>query len=413
MKTFKIFSAVLALTMILAILFVFAVSAEGLSLNNDDSIFEDIVICVGSDETQKNISWYSTENVSGEIDYAVRNSDSNEFPDEYKTVKATVAKAKIKTGFYVNYATIIDLTSETEYVYRLRAGGKMSAVYSFDTGSFGDYDFIFAGDPQIKTESHGRKWSDTLNKIFSHFSNAKLIVSAGDQVGSNGSVDIGESAAEVHWSNFLVDELRQITFAPSAGPAHDIKSSDDSFSSYSEHFYFPNLSDKYGVTESASDYWYTYNNTLFMHLNVADHEAIHSEHEQFITEAMLENPYAVWKIVVIHYPQYSVGPHANPENQYYNFVTKTKREALAPQFTALGVDLVLSGHDHLYVRSEIMNVLLLSDDVIENNCVTDPKGPLYVVAGSSTGTSFAKNELSSESSYYAAKISDESRKSII
>ncbi len=397
-------------------LFLLPTAAKANDFTTEPTFFDDIVLGVGTDQTQKNLNWYSTLNISGAVDYApIENMTRGAFPTEYETANATVSAAKVKSGYYINRATITGLKENTEYVYRLRAGNAVSNLYRFETGSFGDYELIFAGDPQVKSEAHGDMWADTLNKInheYQAFENAELLVSAGDQVGTNGK-NVATDEAEEHWSNFFADELAEITFAPTAGPAHDIQSGDKIFSSYAERFYRPNASDKYAVTTSDSSYWYVYNNTLFMHLNVAKGANAAEDHKQFIIEAMQANPDVSWKIVVMHYPFFSCGGHSNPEHQYYEFVAKKPREALAPIFTELGIDIVLSGHDHVYTRSHIINGTEVSDDVVTDNTVKDPSGPLYLTAGCSSGTQCLKRTLDYDGAPYAALINDELRKSVV
>ena len=66
-----------------------------------------------------------------------------------------------------------------------------------------------------------------------------------------------------------------------------------------------------------------------------------------------------WRIVVLHHPPYSAG---------YQGSSMDARRAFAPLFERFGVQLVLSGHDHDYQRSEPIN------------------GVTYVVTGAAAGT---------------------------
>ena len=394
-----------------SVCFVQSSAAEN-RVTTDPTVFSDIVLGVGADETQKNVTWYSTEGISCAIDYAPFDGSSTSFPAEYRTVHATTKSSDFKYGYYVNHATITDLCENTEYVYRLRADNTTSELYVFNTGSFGEYEFLFAGDPQISTDAHGEQWADTLRKAMSNFHKAELLISAGDQLATN-SADIGTEIAEEHYSYFFAEELTGITFAPTAGPAHDITPNDNTPSSFGEHFYLPNESDKYGVSASLGDYWYVYNNTLFMHLNMGDRTALESEHSAFITEAMRANPNAFWRIVVMHSSIFTTGSHSSPDYKYYETEIKAYREALAPQLTELGVDMVLGGHDHIYVRSKMMDGLEISDDVVINNTVTSPNGTLYICASSSTGSKFYDSQVSGDDAYYVAKEDATKRKSIL
>jgi 3',5'-cyclic AMP phosphodiesterase CpdA len=76
-------------------------------------------------------------------------------------------------------------------------------------------------------------------------------------------------------------------------------------------------------------------------------------------EQTLAESDATWTIVAIHHPPYSAG---------YQGSNHDVRENLVPIFERYGVQLVLSGHDHDYQRSEKIN------------------GVTYVVTGAAAGT---------------------------
>ena len=66
-----------------------------------------------------------------------------------------------------------------------------------------------------------------------------------------------------------------------------------------------------------------------------------------------------WRIVLLHHPPYSAG---------YQGSNQDARRAFVPLFERYGVQLVLSGHDHDYQRSEVLD------------------GVTYVVSGAAAGT---------------------------
>ena len=76
-------------------------------------------------------------------------------------------------------------------------------------------------------------------------------------------------------------------------------------------------------------------------------------------ENALEAADTTWTIVAMHHPPYSAG---------YQGSSIDARRAFAPLFEQYGVQLVLSGHDHDYQRSEVIN------------------GVTYVVSGAGSGT---------------------------
>ena len=82
------------------------------------------------------------------------------------------------------------------------------------------------------------------------------------------------------------------------------------------------------------------------------------EQLQFLADT-LASATATWKIVAVHHPPYSAG---------YQGSSLKVRETLEPYVERYGVQLVLSGHDHDYQRSEPID------------------GVTYVVSGAASGT---------------------------
>ncbi len=76
-------------------------------------------------------------------------------------------------------------------------------------------------------------------------------------------------------------------------------------------------------------------------------------------EETLRGSSATWKIVALHHPPYSAG---------YQGSSMAVRRSFVPLFEKYGVQLVLSGHDHDYQRSKMIN------------------GVTYVVTGAAAGT---------------------------
>ncbi|HZI36949.1 MAG TPA: metallophosphoesterase, partial [Acidimicrobiia bacterium] len=76
-------------------------------------------------------------------------------------------------------------------------------------------------------------------------------------------------------------------------------------------------------------------------------------------ERTLRATSATWKIVALHHPPYAAG---------YQGSSLAARAAFSPLFERYGVQLVLSGHEHDYQRSEVIG------------------GVTYVVTGAAAGT---------------------------
>ena len=354
---------------------------------------ETVMMTPGTNETAKNLAWYSDIAQAGEVRVAEKREVKNGvFPAEYTAFSAKSEETKVAFEKYAKKTSITGLKENTEYAYVIAAGDKVSKIYYFNTGSFGAYDFVFVGDPQISTAEHEQSWSDSLDKIINTLG-ADFIISAGDQINSPDS--------EKLFSYFIKEDLAGTALAPTVGPGHESPSA-----AFGDHYNLPNLSEEYGANSTAADYWYTYGNTLFMHLNVSDsYASANGEHEQFMKAAIAANPDATWRIVVMHHSLYSTANHAEDSN------ILAAREALCPVFTELGIDMVLAGHDHVYVRTKVLDGTVPTADAVIDDTVACPSGVVYICANSSTGSKHYSQDLFD--GYFVAKENYEKRKSAI
>ena len=351
------------LASVLAIVSIFALTITSFAAGEKatgitDATFSDVIMNVGKDETERNLTWYSNYNTTGAVQYAKATGSS--FPSVYSTAPARASEAN-EAGSYVYKATITSLEPNTTYMYRLVTGDTYSEVRTFKVNEFGDeFSFVYLADAQTGGLSYKVKWENLLSNLNANFPTASLIVSGGDQIAT--------ATSEDNYEYFIVDAVSKIAIAPTNGPAHD------NAVLYRDHYNLPNLSSNYGVTPATADYYYTYNNVLFVHFNVESKNS--SEHIEFLERAVKNNPEALWTVVVMHFSLYSGGT----ENH------STMGNALVGKMNELGVDIVLSGHDHYYVRSELMTSYdVESGDTVVNNTVNNPTGTLFVCADTATG----------------------------
>lgn len=350
-------------------------------------------LTIGEDETKMNLTWYANTNTSGTVQLAKAGAMINgEFPSQFTTVEATNNQANDK-GFYYNQATLANLEENTKYVCRVVNGDQVSKIYDFTTKDFdGSYNFIFAGDPQIGASGSASKdtegWDKTLSDSINKF-NPNFILSAGDQVNT--------ASDENQYSGYLDHE--ELTSVPQATT---IGNHDSSSNAYTQHFNLPNETAK-GETAAGTDYWYVYNNTLFMNINTNNTST--AEHKAFMKEAIKENQDVRWKVVVFHHSVYSVASHSVESS-----ILK-RREELTPVFDDLGIDVVLMGHDHVYVRSNMMKGMKVSQETKDLTSVTDPEGILYLTANSASGSKYydIKTNISTD---FVAKMDQSKQRSI-
>lgn len=329
----------------------------------------------GSNESQMNFTWYANVPEAGTLLIVKADHLANgTMPADAKTVTAFASQAN-KSGFYSNQCTVTGLEAGTQYAYQLVNGDTSSEIHTFTTAKSGAFKFLFAGDPQLgasgNLNSDNSGWAQTLKAAVEKVPDAAFLLSAGDQVNTADN--------EVQYSAYL--EQSQLYDLPVATV---VGNHDSASNSYDQHFNVPNESDK-GKTAASADYWFRYGNTLFLVLNVNNRST--AEHKAFMEDAIAQNTDAAWKVVAMHHSVYSVANHAT-ENDILQ-----RRNELVPVFKALDIDVVLQGHDHVYVRSYMMDGLTpVTDaaeyDTAEKNSVTDTDDILYITANSASGSKY-------------------------
>ena len=336
----------------------------------------DISLNVGSDQTMRNLNWLSTSTMDGvaQVALASQYQEGQAFPAEnVKEFKAE--RTDIGMDEFSNKVEISGLEPNTRYVYRVGNEELWSEVHSFTTGAMsGDFNFLFAGDPQIGSSGNvgndGKNWEQTLDYAVEWFPESSFLLSAGDQVEHHSN--------DGEYESFLApDVLTSLPLATNIGN-HDVGSK-----FYEYRFNMPNVSEDYGLSgndsNSGGDYWFIYNNTLFISLN--SNNLSTASHEAFIDSVLREHGQGVdWKVVTFHHSVYSAASH----NQDSDILQR--REELPRIFSQYDIDVVLMGHDHAYTRSKMMN----GTDVAADQDHTDPAAGdvLYITANSASGSKY-------------------------
>ena len=357
--------------------------------SNDEKVTQkSIFLTVGNDTSSQGITWYADTETAGEVQYAVKTGDT--FPENYLTASASSTAANEK-GFYSNQAVLTGLLPDKEYVYRVKNGDTISDIYSFTSGNNdGSYEFAFVGDPQIgagSTDSDIEGWNETLKTISSKF-NADFLLSGGDQVNT--------ASNETQYTGYI-NEL--FTSLPSATT---IGNHDSGSAAYNQHFNLPNESADKGQTTAGSDYWFVYENTLFINLNSNDRST--AEHKAFIEEAIAANPNVKWKTVVFHHSIFSTASHVDDSDII------TRRNELPQVFKDLDIDVVLMGHDHVYTRTYMMDGTTPDTSKGVQSSVTNPTGILYLTANSASGSKYY--DIKAPNAEYSAKMDQSYRRTI-
>ena len=416
---------------------------------------EYLTIQPGATTASINLNWYAPDGTEtamvrfGDITAQASVSELTA-PTKLDTGKYT------DTGKMVCKATVEGLTPDTAYTYQISydGGQTWSQEYTYTTAKSDEFSFAFTSDPQIKenqeTDEGGWNpsdgtnqtgWAAMMEKLAGEGVN--LVVSAGDQVEDQSWGKSSEYAAF-----FAPEEMTSIAYAPAVGN-HDrhymfadhfnlpnemtvegvdengvleqvrttfrgqnngtsqshgnyIQATADEIANSSEsNGVTPNADGQYDFTErremeTKGNYYYLYNNVLFVTLNTGAYPGGNDEEnadnanvpsaakDNSEAETIVENfrttmnaatsEYAGqynWLIVTHHKSTQTVAKHA-ADSDIENYVDAGFEQVM----DEFDVDFVLGGHDHVYSRSYVLKGGERNAERLDT--FNDPDGTIYL-----------------------------------
>ena len=324
---------------------------------------EQISLSPGSDNSSVNFAWYTKE-ASGVQKLKIAENKRLTNAKVYEAKQTEAVTDKDDTTYVSNKVTATDLKADTTYYYSYQKDGQWTAPEKYTTDNGSKFSFIFVGDPQIGSSNELKgaateefynaqsaavandafNWNTTLNQAMEKTGNkASFVLSSGDQIQSTKKKSPNKAAwgSEIEYSGYLSpDVLKNLPVATTVGN-HDADNAN-----YTYHFNTANTSELGSNGKVGGDYWFKHDNALFIMLNTQDTNV--EEHRQFIEQTVAANKDCKWRIVTLHQDIYGSAEHSN-EPEITNL-----RYQLAPIFEDNKVDVVLTGHDHAYSRTQIL-----------------------------------------------------------
>lgn len=261
-----------------------------------------------------------------------------------------------------------ELIAATKYFYRVGCPSRdtwSNWGYFITDNEDGVFSFLHISDPQAQTEAAFADCADTINKAFYENADIEFILSTGDQA---------EFPLPYFWDNFFAsigEVLRTTTFAAVNGN-HEVI-----VNAMLANFYVPTYGNMY-------TYAYEYGDCLFM---IADTNFLSGNSLLYTTQfnffaSVMEQSTKKWRILAAHKSPYSTGTHST------NIDVLGFQAAITPFAAEHNIDLVLSGHDHLYCRSYPIDASGNRASAEQNNkrlingynasVYTHPQGVVYI-----------------------------------
>ncbi len=339
---FRVISIVLTLSMLMSCL-VFSASADEAAPDTTPTRIS--VVFNGDSATQRGITWYTKANTTS----LVTITDESGNPVNAKIEYAEVFEWE---GNFVHKATVSGLEAGKTYIYDVGDETVRSAAGTFVTDN-GDskVDFITFADVQAGNEENFNKAARVVAQAFKTMPTAEFMTCLGD---------FTDDSTNEEW-DWYDSSMRAVnmstTLAPVAGN-HDGLGVENWFNNMFNLDTSESVQVKDGV-----NYSFDYGNIHFAVINTNDVLSISIPQLTWLKNDMNSTD-KDWKIVLMHKSPYSLGKDAKWPDALY------LQRSLTSVVDSCGVDLVLSGHDHQYLRTKPLKSNKVSDD-----------GAVYILSG--------------------------------
>jgi hypothetical protein len=241
---------------------------------------------------------------------------------------------------------------------------KQKYYYSIAGSSGGASDQYFVTAPPIGTVQSTRIWvvtdfgqsnstSDDTRRLqtvgfWKAFNNsdlhADLMLSMGDQTEED-----TEAQLQANYFNELQDVFKCTPLFTIAGNHEDT----DGEVSYKESFTVPTNAEAGGYPSGTKDYYsFTFANIHVVGLTVENNVSISGAQKTWLQNDLANNK-SDWLIAYMHRPMHSAGYHPTDGDA----TALAMKANWLPLLEAAGVDLILSGHNHVYERSYLLDNL--------------------------------------------------------
>ncbi len=323
-----------------------------------------VLTWTGDPATTQSVTWRTSDNSARAYAEIAGVTAGPRFRDA--RVKHTATTQAFRSDLSTCHFHTVEFTGlkpGTKYAYRLGDDVNWSEFFHFRTASDKPepFSFVYFGDAQNDVRS---MWSRVVREAFSDAPRSAFMLHAGDLINDpNRDEEWGEWFHAGSWINAHIPVV--------AIPGNHeyarrrilgLKANRILSPYWRPQFAFP-LNGPKGLEESA--YYIDYQDMRLISLNSNEDIAIQSKW----LDHVLKGSDKTWNILTFHHPIHSMVEHRdNP----------SLRAAWMPVIDKHRVDLVLSGHDHSYGRSELVT---LEKNLPEGvNWRSDKGGTVYVVS---------------------------------
>ncbi len=314
-----------------------------------------ILNLTSSPESSIAVTWRTNGEVNNpQVKYSL-STDWREIDSNFISISANTEKVKLDSDNYVYHHSAILKNLQADKIYSYKVGCKhdWSEWNQFTTAdnSNSEFEFVFFGDPQVDVREYV---SRIFRKAFITAPKAKFWLFIGDLM---------DKPLDHYWDELFYAGGFIFSMVPSVmvpgSHEYAYKLSDgtriNQFTPlWYAHFTLPENGIK---SMEEKSYYFDYNGVRFIML---DTQSKLNEQAKWL-DSLLSNTQSLWKIVAFHEPVYSMGRGRDQMDSRNAFMSIIEKH---------NVDLVLSGHDHVYARSH----------KLKNGGIDQQNGTVYIIS---------------------------------
>lgn len=294
----------------------------------------------GDPATSMAVTWRTATTVTKPVAQIAEATDGPEFAKRARELAGQTELLKTDLNeAHFHSVEFTGLAPDTLYAYRVGDGWNWSEWNQFRTAKRGPapLTFIYGGDAQNDLWAH---WSRVVRAAYSHAPDARFFIHAGDLV--------NVSVRDQEWGDWFRAAgwiTRTMPVLPTPGnheyPRIDPGRDRQLALAWRPHFTLPRNGPS-GLEETC--YYLDIHGVRIVSLNSNERQA---EQAEWLDKLLADNP-SQWTVITFHHPIFSAA--RNRDNRELRALWK-------PVLDKHRVDLVLTGHDHTYARSNLVSGL--------------------------------------------------------
>ena len=341
----------------------------------------------GDSQTQRGFTWFTKKKCDTAIQVvSVADYKASGF-DNAIQFDGTVSEWK---DYFCHKVVATGLEKGTEYRYRVGSADRdiWSKVGKFVTDDGDDsFSFIAIADVQASSLENFQQAALVMDAAMKKDKDAGFVINLGDFVNDC-------TNDEWNWYGQAFEKANtNLTLVPVAGNHEGNITNKLNVGWFDTVF---NLLPGEGTTNGINGtyYSYDYGNAHFTVLNSNDMYPMTEAQRNWIYNDITSSD-AQWKVLLLHRAAYSAGKNINKPD------TLAMRETIIEIVDETGVDMVLSGHDHMYMRTwQVAGDAVCEDTVyvtekhngVDTTFAVNPDGAVYILPSTAGTKRYGVNE---------------------